>query len=222
MTFIILFALLVVAFWIDNAVLGMLSIVAIIAYSIYYVIRKVKKKQAKKVPETQTDAGITIKVTAGSDDGTYYTKIAGVQYRCTNDDVGGFLGYVRSDKNNPHDKNSIAVYNNDNKLLGYIPKENQSSFREYSEKDDLPCVGFINIGNDVPLYGKVKIIDSDTEETKLIITKYVHWLISTFGVRFVPSSFSIDVKVMPKTKKEWIETLDYYIDKMENELYEEI
>lgn len=51
MIFVLLFALLIIAFWIDNAVLGMLSIVAIVAYSIYFVVRKLKKKRNIEAPK---------------------------------------------------------------------------------------------------------------------------------------------------------------------------
>lgn len=45
MIFVLLFALLIIAFWIDNAFLGMLSIVSIVAYTIYFIVHKIKNKK---------------------------------------------------------------------------------------------------------------------------------------------------------------------------------
>lgn len=221
MIFVLLFALLIIAFWIDNAVLGMLSIVAIVAYSIYFVIRKLKKKRNTEVTKTKTDVGISLKVTAGSEDGTYYTRIAGVQHHNSKQDIGGFLGYVCSEPNNQYDKNAVAVYRNDNKLLGYLPKDEIKTFREWSKKENLPCIGFIKAGDEVPLFGKVKIIDTDKDETDLIVARYVKWMVSNFGTKFIPAGFSVDAGKELRTKTDWIDFLDGYITEKETELYEE-
>jgi hypothetical protein len=46
------------------------------------------------------------------------------QKNLNSDDAGAFIGYVTVE-NNPHDKYAVAVYNNQNKKLGYVPKGNQ-------------------------------------------------------------------------------------------------
>lgn len=218
MIFVLLFALLIIAFWIDNAFLGMLSIVSIVAYTIYFIVHKIKNKNNKPAPQTNT----AVKVTAGSADGTYYTKIAGVQYHNGKKDIGGFLGYVCSEPNNLYDKNAIAVYRNDNKLLGYISKDEVADYRKWSAKENLPCVGFIKAGDDVPLFGKVKIIDTDKDETDLIVAQYVKWIVSNFGTKFIPNGFSVNTDKELRTKTDWIDFLDGYIEEKETELYEEV
>lgn len=218
MIFVLLFALLIIAFWIDNAFLGMLTIVSIVAYTIYFIVHKIKNKKNKPAPQTNT----AVKVTAGSADGTYYTKIAGVQHRNGKKDIGGFLGYVCSEPNNPYDKNAIAVYRNDNKLLGYISKDEVTDYRKWSAKENLPCVGFIKAGDDVPLFGKVKIIDTDKDETDLIVAQYVKWIVSNFGTKFIPNGFSVNTDKELRTKTDWIDFLDRYIEEKETELYEEV
>lgn len=145
---------------IDKVALGGFALLLFAISSAFLLCKKIwrlchKLKEAKR----QKAFVSNIKITAGDADGTYYCKIAGVQYRNSKQDIGGFVGYVRSEPDNSHDKNAIAVYRNDNKLLGYIPKDEQKSFREYSEKENLPCVGFIKSGDYVQLFGKVKIID---------------------------------------------------------------
>ena len=86
----------------------------------------------------------------------------------------------------------------------------------------MPCVGFIKDGDEVALYGKVKIIDTDTDETELEIVKFVKWLVSNFGVKFIPVGFNTDTGKTLRTKKDWLAFLTDYIDEKENELYEEV
>lgn len=215
-----LIALFGIALYLDNAVLGVLSFSSIIIYGIYLICSKlIKKKPAKNNTEKPAPLEISIKVSTTPE---YLCKIAGVQYRNDVQDIGGFLGHVCSEPTNPHDKNAIAIYRNDGKLIGYIPKDEIKDFREWSAKDNLPCVGFIKDGDDVALYGKVKVLDTDADETELEIVKFVKWLVSNFGVKFIPVGFKIDTDTMPRTKKDWLAFLTEYIDEKENELYEEI
>lgn len=143
------------------------------------------------------------------------TSIAGVSFRNDEKDFGGFLGFVRSDPTNEHDPNAIAIYRNDNKLIGYIPKEDIEEFRAWSHKDNLLCVGFMTNNQHVDIYGKVKIIDADKRTTKLEIVKYVAWLVSNFGVSFVPLGFRVEGRTQPRTKAAWLDVLYKYIDKCE-------
>lgn len=215
--------LFIVYLFIGKVELGGISLLLFIISGAYLLCKKIWKLcHTHKETIQQKPFAAKLKITTGDTDGAYYCKIAGVQYRNSAQDIGGFLGYISSEPENPHDKNAIAIYRNDNKLVGYIPKDETANFREWSGKENLPCIGFIKAGDAVPLFGKVKVIDSDSEETKLLIAKYVRWLVSTFGVKFIPAGFSVDAEVTPKTKKEWLDVLDYYIEKMDNELYEEI
>ena len=149
-TLVFLFVLFGVALYIDNAVIGVLSAVSIVVYLIYLVFAKLIKKKSVETKAYKKGITISVKVSTGPD---YFCKIAGVQYRNDARDIGGFLGYVCSEPTNPHDKNAIAVYRNDGKLIGYIPKDEIKDFREWSAKDNLPCVGFIKDGDYVGLYG---------------------------------------------------------------------
>lgn len=214
-----LIVLFCVALYIDNAVIGVLSAISIVVYLIYLVFAKLirKKPIETKVPEKEIT--VSVKVSTSPD---YLCKIAGVQYRNDVQDIGGFLGYVCSEPTNPHDKNAIAIYRNDGKHVGYIPKDETKDFREWSAKENLPCVGFIKDGDEVALYGKVKVIDTDADETELEVIKFVKWLVSNFGVKFIPVGFNVDTDKTLRTKKDWLAFLTEYIDEKENELYEEI
>lgn len=188
-------------------------VIIAVVVALYFVVKSAQKKTPKK------EMKISVKVSTSPD---YFCKIAGVQYRNDVQDIGGFLGYVCSELTNPHDKNAIAIYRNDGKLIGYIPKDEIKDFREWSAKDNLPCVGFIKDGGDLGLYGKVKVLDTDADETEFEIVKFVKWLVSNFGVKFIPVGFNADTGETLRTKKEWLAFLNKYIDEKENDLYENI
>lgn len=196
-----------------------LAVMALIGYTCYRVIRWLvglfKKPAQPEIPAQPAMPQIVIK----SGEPSYHTKIAGAHFRCSPQDVGGFLGYIKHEPTNKHDPNAIAIYRNDGKHLGYIPKDETSSFRRWSAKEELPCVGFIKEGDEVPLFGKVKVLDSFPEETELETVKYVRWLVSQFGLKFIPSGLAMDPA--PTSKKQALEILDDYIDKKESEIYEE-
>ena len=63
---------------------------------------------------------------------------------------------------------------------------------------------------------------TDTDETELEIVKFVKWLVSNFGVKFIPVGFNADTGKTLRTKKDWLAFLTEYIDEKENELYEEV
>lgn len=215
---VVLFA---ISLFVDKVELGGFSLLLFMISGAYLFCKKVcnvcKKPVETKAPEKE--APVSVNVSTSPD---YFCKIAGVQYRNGIQDVGGFLGYVCSEPANPHDKNAIAIYRNDGKHIGYIPKDEIKDFREWSAKENLPCVGFIKDGDEVALYGKVKIIDTDTDETELEVVKFVKWLVSNFGVKFIPVGFNADTGKTLRTKKDWLAFLTEYIDEKENELYEEV
>lgn len=228
---IISFILFIVSANKDYVISGLLSFAIAtcsFVYLIYLGVKKIRKATNSKatnsvvieVPISQLCPSVSISV-SNSNDGTYYTKIAGVQHHCNKQDIGGFLGYICSEPNNQYDKNAVAVYRNDNRLLGYLPKDEIKDFREWSEKENLPCVGFIKAGDEVPLFGKVKITDTDKDETDLIVARYVKWLVSNFGAKFIPAGFSVGAGKELRTKTDWIDFLDGYIEEKEAELYEE-
>lgn len=140
--------------------------------------------------------------------------IAGVQYRNDKEDVGGFFGYVKLEPENEFDPNAVAIYRNDGKLIGYIPKDMTREYREWTSEERRPCVGFIDEGDYAPLYGRVKILDIDKqEEADVEAIRYVRWLVTEFGVKFIPDE--VEVTPRPRTKKEWLEFLDRQVGNLE-------
>ena len=70
----------------------------------------------------------------------FYSNIAGVEHYCTEKDEGNYDGYIKAEENNQYDSNAIAVYTNNGKLIGYIPKDENINFRIWSKgKTDFRC-----------------------------------------------------------------------------------
>lgn len=173
-------------------------------------------RRSKKSELVAEDRPVEILYRAKStDEPEYLTYIAGVTFRNDRHDIGGFIGWVSSDPNNSHDPNAIAIYRSGGKLVGYIPKKETKSFREWSNKECLPCIGYINKGDEVDLYGKVKVLDTTEEGVRLEMAKFVAWMISNFGVSFVPDGFTINTPKPPRTEAEWLDTLYEMIDESE-------
>ena len=214
MIYTVLIITILVCIYADYPVVGGLALFTLAGYTCYRVIRWLvglfKKPAQPEIPKIVIKCG----------EPEYYTKIAGVQYRCDHRDVGGFLGYIKPDPDNPHDPNAIAIYRNGGKHLGYIPKDETNALRRWSAKAQLPCVGFIKEGDEVALFGKVKVLDTFPEEVELEVAKYVRWMVSQFGVKFIPPGFAMDPA--PTSKKQALEILDEYIEKKEADLFEEV
>ena len=183
--------------------------ILIIVSGIYWALR---------IMGTSSNETKTISATVYRPDGTgaqtlgeteYFCKIAGVHHHNKNE--GAFIGVVMNDPDNEYDKNAIAIYRNDGKLMGYIPREEQRDFRKWSDRDPLPCVGYVRYGDYVDMYGSVKVIDADKRLTELHIMKFVKWLVENYGVQFIPNDFTVDSATPPKTKEEWLDYLDEYI-----------
>ncbi len=146
-------------------------------------------------------------------DTTFCTSIAGVTYHNEASDKGGFLGYVSSDPDNSYDPHAIAIYTREGRLVGYLPKDSTSSFRQWSQKEHLPCIGYIAKGDN--LFGRIKVVDADKETTKLEFAKEVAWLINRYGVKYVPDGFTINSPTPPRTANKWLDILYTYIDNRE-------
>lgn len=139
----------------------------------------------------------------------YFCKIAGASHH--DNEAGAFIGIVMSDPDNEYDKNAIAIYHNDGRLVGYIPRNEQKDFREWSTREPLPCVGFFCEGDYTDLYGKVKVIDADQRLTEIHIAKFVRWMVEKYGVKYIPNDFVVDRPDAPRTKAQWLDYLDEYI-----------
>lgn len=139
----------------------------------------------------------------------YFCKIAGASLH--DNEEGAFIGVVMSDPDNEYDKNAIAIYHNDGRLVGYIPRNEQKDFREWSTREPLPCVGFFCKGDYTDLYGKVKVIDADQRLTEVHIAKFVRWMVEKYGVKYIPNDFVVNSPDAPRTKAQWLDYLDEYI-----------
>lgn len=139
---------------------------------------------------------------------TFETKLAGAQHRCNDNDIGGFIGYIAPEPNNAYDKNAIAVYRNDGKQVGYIPRDDIASLKRWASQPSLPCIGYIFDGDIVEYWGRITIVDADPQQTELELVKIAYDMVVRDGVDILPEEFRVEGDEQPTSKKEWLQVLE--------------
>lgn len=90
--------------------------------------------------------------------------IAGLSHRCTERDNGTYTGYTKAEPNNVYDADAIAIYDDNGRHYGYIPRELTSAVRVWGKgRTDFKCVFNIDIDNDRysnNYYGSVELKDN--------------------------------------------------------------
>ena len=80
-------------------------------------------------------------------------------------DCGKIVGIVRPEPSNVHDPRAQAVYRNDGKLLGYIPRTQLDWYEDFNEQN-VPCpfVGEIEVDGRGWLIAEIKVIIPTSRE----------------------------------------------------------
>ena len=92
--------------------------------------------------------------------------ITGLRYHCTVHDCGKIVGIVKPEPSNVHDPRAQAVYRNDGKLLGYIPRTQLDWYEDFNE-ENVPCpfVGEIELDRSTArLVAEIKVIIPTSQE----------------------------------------------------------
>ena len=91
--------------------------------------------------------------------------ITGLRYHCTVHDCGKIVGIVKPEPSNVHDPRAQAVYRNDGKLLGYIPRTQLDWYEDFNE-ENVPCpfVGEIEVDGRGWLIAEIKVIIPNSRE----------------------------------------------------------
>ena len=105
----------------------------------------------------------------------FYTSIAGINFRCTPDDLGSIIGYVQPDLTNEFNPKAVGVYRVNGTLLGFISDKDLDSFYEF-KGDGYDKMVFSGNIKSVKRFGKefyvgdIAIIRSEDEDelTELI------------------------------------------------------
>ena len=92
--------------------------------------------------------------------------ITGLRYHCTVHDCGKIVGIVKPEPSNVQDPRAQAVYRNDGKLLGYIPRTQLDWYEDFNEQN-VPCpfVGEIELDRSTArLVAEIKVIIPTSQE----------------------------------------------------------
>lgn len=145
---------------------------------------------------------------------TFESRVAGAQYHCDDSDIGGFMGYIAPDPNNEYDKKAIAIYRNDGKHLGFIPKDDIARLKRWASQPSLPCIGYIFDGDMVEYWGKITIVDAEPQQTELEMVKIAYDMVVRDGAHILPEEFRVEGDDQPTSRKEWLEVLDARINEL--------
>ncbi len=126
----------------------MIWIILLIVVAIVATIFVVSRKWSGEQPSEESAVEVTYPPRSTStgilDDDVKEVFIAGLQHHCTRGDIGPFSGVVFNEKDNPADKNAMAIGDHyTKKIIGYIPNSILSDYRKWAGKSSRPCVGFI-------------------------------------------------------------------------------
>ena len=114
---------------------------------------------------------------------TLVTKIAGITHYVNPKTFpfGYVEGYCMAEPNNKFDKDAMALYIN-NKLVGYIPKEDLKDYIEFSERKQMKFIGtvtpFLDDEDKTKVAGSILFIKEDDdikEDVTLITVQYKLW-----------------------------------------------
>lgn len=114
---------------------GFIVFIIIITLIVYFIGNNKSKKtvkttsisvQPKKSIEKPTAIDLKEEKLLYKNRGIKTFEIKGMFYQNLNPTIhnGDFIGYAKTD-NNSHDMYAVEIYNNENKLLGYLPKGNK-------------------------------------------------------------------------------------------------
>lgn len=167
----------------------MILFITVIVLLTLLIARLVFRKRNDK------DAGNNISRHCDDDRPKYksYTRkfrIAGVSNKCNRKDIGPIIGKVALDPTNEFDKNAIAIIANpeqkDEKLLGYIPKDDQATYMNFAYKEkELPFTGYIEEfeteDGRKSIFGKIKVYYGKDEDVENDMMQDVKFLAEVFN-----------------------------------------
>lgn len=100
----------------------------------------------------------------------FFTSIAGINFRCTEDDLGAVIGYVKRDPENEYNPKAVGVYRVNGSLLGYISDKDLPEFYKFKEGYDYDEMVYSGNIKSVTRFGKsfyvgnIAVIKSDDED----------------------------------------------------------
>ena len=147
----------------------------------------------------------------------FEVRIAGAMYHCDDSDVGGFLGYVKPDPDNPHDSKACGIYNRYGKLIGFVPRVVLDAYRPWSKCEKHFCIGWVARGHDkIPYYGRAMVFDPSSG-VEVEVARYLLWIIENRGFNRLPKGVKLTIDgVRAKQRYEWVPSLLSYIEHADN------
>ena len=159
--------------------------IIVVPFIYFFIIRKEQKRRqaiATAFPVYHPASAVNV----------WETKLAGIRYQCTKDDIGVVVFAVKPEKDNPYDQQAMAVIRDDGKMLGYIEKSELKTYNEWSRGEVCMGIGQINYYEERnKLWGNLIIFGPDVDETETEgeIRRYLDWATEHYGADYIPERY---------------------------------
>lgn len=128
--------------WVSLVLLALIILIFVLMSSINAKAEKQKKERLRAHRQRMAKKKELKKETKTYQSKNYYTtprlykfQMKGTAWRdLERYYIGNWFGYVKTDENNEFDDYAIAVYHEDNTLVGYLPKESMTAFHTLKDK----------------------------------------------------------------------------------------
>lgn len=197
----------------ESILVGVITIVIGLYASFKILVGSVHNSTSSDMPDEPTARKAT-STNPRPKRATFDSRVAGAQYHCDDSDIGGFMGYIAPDPNNEYDKRAFAIYSNDGKHLGFIPKDDIARLKRWASQPSLPCIGYIFDGDIVKYWGKITIVDAEPQQTELEMVKIAYDMVVRDGAHILPKEFRVEGDEQPTSRKEWLEILEERIKEL--------
>lgn len=199
-----------IGIWLESFIVGIIALAIGFIHTLYSLVNNTLEAAMLQRPDTMRyrpdgDGPRTLR------DSEYFCDIAGVGHHATF--RGSFVGFVCRQPDNPYDSKALAVCSSSGLIIGYIPRDEQEQYNAWTNRDGLPCIGFLADGYNGKLRGKVKVIDADRNLTEYHIIKFAIWLIENHGSDYIPPQFKDASGLHLGREEEWLEYLDKELER---------
>lgn len=120
------------------------------------------------------------------------TKLSGITYKCTRDDVGVVVFAVKPHEDDELAKESMVVIRDDGKVLGEIAEKELKTYNEWSHGEVCTGIGLINydeVSNS--LWCDMMILGPDVNdvETEGEFKKFLSWVDENYSSEYIPERY---------------------------------
>lgn len=161
------------------------SIIILSIVLIYVFIKGRKHPQndaTSKYPSYRPNSSVNV----------WETRLSGITYKCTRDDVGVVVCAVKPHEEDNSSKTTLDVIRDDGKVLGAISDKELKTYMEWSHGEVCPAIGLINYDElSNLLWCDMMIIGPEVEDIEIEgeFKKYLSWIEDNYSSDYIPDRY---------------------------------